>query len=63
MANSTVKRTAGKTAPTSGRTRLGFALTAEAQRLLKGLRDKHGVTQNGLIELAIREKAERDGVK
>ncbi len=62
MASNTTKQAAKDTAP-AGRQRLGFALTAEAQRLLKGLKDKHGVTQNGLIELAIREKAERDGVK
>ncbi len=47
----------------AGRARIGFSLTAEAQRLLRGLKDKHGVTQNALVELAIREKAERDGVQ
>jgi hypothetical protein len=47
----------------SSRARLGFSLSSEAQRLLKGLKDRHGITQNALVELAIREKAARDGVE
>ncbi len=47
----------------AGRLRVGFALTPEAQRLLRELKKKHGITQNALVELAIREKAARDGIQ
>lgn len=36
-----------------------FRLTEEAQKLLKQLADANGVTLTAIVELAIREKAER----
>lgn len=45
------------------KTRLGFALTKDAQQLLKALKGKLGVSQNGVVELAIRRMAEAEGVK
>lgn len=42
--------------------RLGFSLSAEAQRLLKELKRKTGLTQTGVVETAIREKAQKEGV-
>jgi len=38
-------------------------LTAEAQRLRAALAEKLGVSQSAVIELAIRQMAEREGVK
>ena len=43
--------------------RIGFALTKDAQRLLKALKGKLGVSQAGVVELAIREKAQKEGVQ
>ncbi len=43
--------------------RLGFSLTIEAQRLLRELKAKTGLSQTSVVEVAIREKAEREGVK
>jgi len=37
-------------------------LTAVANDLLSALAEKHGVSQTAILEMAIREKAERDGV-
>ena len=48
---------------TPSKQRLGFSLSIEAQRLLRELKVKTGLTQTGVIETAIREKAEREGVK
>ncbi len=39
-----------------------YGLTARCKRLLKLLADKHGVSQTDVIEMAVREKAEREGV-
>lgn len=38
-------------------------LTAVANDLLIALAEKHGVSQNAILEMAIREKAERDGIQ
>jgi predicted transcriptional regulator len=38
-------------------------LTPEAKRLLKLLADQLGISQSAVMELAIREKAKREGVK
>ena len=46
-----------KAPPTSVR------LTEYAKQLLEKLIKKHGVTKAAIIEMAIREKAEREGVK
>ena len=43
--------------------RLGFALTSDAQQLLKKLKAKLGVSQNGVVELAIRRLAQAEGVE
>lgn len=40
-----------------------FRLTAEARRLLLALAEKRGVTMTALLEVLIREEAERRGVK
>ncbi len=42
---------------------VSFSLTAEARRLLTALKAKHGIGATSVVELAIREKAERDGIK
>ena len=42
---------------------VGMKLTAEARRLRAELAQKLGVDRTAVVELAIREKAERDGVK
>ena len=38
-------------------------LTPEAKRLLQLLAEKLGLSQTGILELAIREKAKREGIK
>lgn len=38
-------------------------VTQHARDLLVLLAEKHGISQAAIIELAIREKAERDGIK
>ncbi len=43
--------------------RLGFALTKDAQQLLKQLKAKLGVSQAGVVELAIRRLAQAEGVE
>jgi hypothetical protein len=43
--------------------RLGFALTSDAQKLLKQLKAKLGISQNGVVELAIRRLAQAEGVE
>jgi hypothetical protein len=48
---------------TQSKHRLGFSLTAEAQRLLRELKTKTGLSQTSVVEVAIREKAEREDVK
>jgi hypothetical protein len=42
---------------------VGLRLTEDALRLLRAMATKTGLSQAGVIELAIREKAARDGVK
>ena len=42
---------------------VGIRITQDAVTLLKGLAEKNGLSQVGVIELAIREKAAREGVK
>lgn len=48
---------------TQEKQRLGFSLTTEAQRLLRELKKKTGLSQTSVVEVAIREKAEKEGVK
>ena len=43
--------------------RLGFSLSSEAQRLLRELKTKTGLSQTSVVEVAIREKAAREGVQ
>lgn len=43
--------------------RLGFSLSSEAQRLLRELKQKTGLSQTGVVEVAIREKAKAEGVE
>lgn len=38
-------------------------LTLEAKRLLRALAQASGVSMSAMLELAIREKAKREGVK
>jgi predicted DNA-binding protein len=38
-------------------------LTEHAKRLLEKLTQKHGVSKAAIIEMAIREKAEKEGVE
>ena len=38
-------------------------LSPEAKRLLAALAERLGVSQSAVIELAIREKADREGVR
>ena len=38
-------------------------LSIEAKRLLRALADKSGVSMTAMLELMIREKAKREGVK
>lgn len=38
-------------------------LSDEARRLLALLAEKLGISQTGILELAIRDKAKREGVK
>lgn len=47
----------------SGKVRLGFSLTPDAQRLLQELKKKTGLNQAGIVELAIRQMAETQGIK
>ncbi len=47
----------------SGKEPVGLNLSAEARRLLLDMARKSGLSQTGIAELAIREKAEKDGVK
>ncbi len=42
---------------------VGMRFTQDAVELLKGLAQKNGLSQAGVVELAIREKAAREGVK
>jgi hypothetical protein len=42
---------------------VSFSLTANARRLLMALKSKHGISATSVVELAIREKAERDNIK
>lgn len=39
------------------------SLSDEAKRLIELLAKKHGVSKSDVLELALREKADRDGVK
>jgi predicted transcriptional regulator len=38
-------------------------LSEEAQQLLEALAEKYQISKTAVLELAIREKAKRDGVK
>lgn len=40
-----------------------FRLTEDAEKLLEGLSQKMGVKHTGVMEIAIRQMAEREGVK
>jgi len=40
-----------------------FRLSAEAQRLLKALAEANGISMTAIIELSIREKAERQKIR
>ncbi len=51
------------TQETQEKHRLGFSLTSEAQRLLRELKKKTGLSQTSVVELAIREKAQKEGVQ
>ncbi len=42
---------------------VGIRLTDEAVRLLRDMAADKGLSQAGIIELAVREKAERDGYR
>jgi hypothetical protein len=42
---------------------LGVRLTEDALKLLREMASNTGLSQAGILELAIREKAARDGVK
>ncbi len=42
---------------------IGLRLSGEALRLLKLMAGKSGLSQAGVIELAIREKATREGLE
>ncbi len=45
-----------------GKKQTAFRLSAEARRLLEVLSEKLGVTQAAIVELAIREKAQKESV-
>jgi hypothetical protein len=47
----------------SGKKPIGLNLSSEARRLLLAMAEKSGLSQTGVAELAIRERAEREGVK
>lgn len=42
---------------------LGLRLSADAVALLREMAQRNGLSQAGIMELAIREKATREGVK
>ncbi len=44
-----------------GKKQTAFRLSEEARRLLEVLSRKLGVTQAAIVELAIREKAQKEG--
>jgi ribosomal protein L20A (L18A) len=46
-----------------GKVRLGFSLSADAQRMLQELKKKTGLNQTGIVELAIRDMASKHNVK
>ena len=41
---------------------VGMRLSEDAVSLLKTMADKTGISQTGIVELAIREKAKREGL-
>lgn len=45
------------------KTKTSFTLTDEAKRLLELLAKQLGISQTGVIEIAIREQAEKRGIK
>ncbi len=47
----------------SGKKPVGLNLSAEARRLMVEVATKKGVSQTGVVEMAIREMAEREGVE
>lgn len=42
--------------------RTTFIFTAEAKRLLKDMAVKYGVTQTGMLEMLIRDRAKAEGL-
>ncbi len=47
----------------SGKKPVGLNLSADARRLMAELAAKIGVSQTGIVEMAIREKAQKEGVQ
>ena len=47
----------------TGKKPVGLNLSAEARRLMADLADKKGVSKTGVVEMAIREMAEREGLE
>ncbi len=47
----------------TGKKPVGLNLSAEARRLMVEIATKKGVSQTGVVEMAIREMAESEGVK
>lgn len=52
-----------KSEETSGKIRLGFSLSAEAQRLLQEIKKETGLSQTAVVETVIREKAKSLGIR
>jgi len=42
---------------------ISFRLSEEAQRLLEAMAEKSAISKTAVLELAIREKARRDGIE
>jgi hypothetical protein len=49
--------------PGTGKKPIGLNLSAEARRLMVEIATKKGVSQTGVVEMALREMAESEGVK
>ncbi len=47
----------------SGKKPIGLNLSEEARRLMVALAAKRGVSQTGVVEMAIRDMAEKEGVQ
>lgn len=67
--NSEQTRTGGREMETaapkqgSGKKPIGLNLSAEARRLMVELASKKGVSQTGVVEMAIRDMAQKEGVQ